>query len=106
MIENFNFKFCLLVLILQIFTFKPDDDIIILQGVDNAAGWDTSIRVWTKLLHWSGKNYGWKLKLSEEMIFFYKKKHFKILSVHKLSELSKSEMEEKKVIARIWSKVK
>ena len=71
MIENFNFRFCVLVLILQIFTFKPDDDTIILQGVDNAAGWDTSIRVWTKLLHWSGKNFGWKLKLSEEMIFFY-----------------------------------
>ena len=79
MIENFNFRFCLLVLISQIFTFKPDDDTIILQGVDNAAGWDTSIRVWTKLLHWSGKNSGWKLKLSEEMIFFYDKNNFKIL---------------------------
>ena len=38
MIENFNFRFCVLVLISQIFTFKPDDDTIILQGVDNAAG--------------------------------------------------------------------
>ena len=106
MIENFNLRFCVLVLILQIFTFKPDDDIIILQGIDNAAGWDTSIRVWTKLLHWSGKNSGWKWKLSEEIIFFDDKNNFKILSVHKLSELSKSEMAMKIVIARIWSKVK